>query len=292
MLRSMTGYGRAQGELEGRTLVVEVKSVNHRYRDISLRLPRRYNPLESRIRELVGSKFVRGRLEIYLSSQEGESGLVVPELNIPVVDRYREMFLQLQERYGIKERTSLMHLLSLPEVIVYREKELDPEREWALLEKLIGSALQELNDMRLKEGALLLADMEPRLQEMRLRLQEIEALSPQVVTLCQERLSRRLAEMARGIEVDPGRMAQEMAFFADRYDITEEIVRLRSHMDQFAQVLHQDGPVGRKLEFILQEMHREINTISSKAADSQIAQHAVEFKTDLERLREQVQNIE
>jgi uncharacterized protein (TIGR00255 family) len=292
MLRSMTGYGRAQDQWEGRTLIVEVKSVNHRYRDINLRLPRRYNPLESRIKGLVESKYMRGRLELYLNSKDGETGLVEPELNITLADRYREMFVQLQERYCIQDHLSIYHLLSLPDVIIYREKELDQEREWALLEQLISKALLELNEMRAKEGSLLLADMETRIQEMRIRLENIEALSPLVVTQFQERLSRRMTELARGIEIDQVRLAQEVAFFADRCDITEEIVRLKSHMDQCAQVLHQCGPVGKKLEFILQEMHREINTIGSKASDSQIAQHVIDFKADLERLREQVQNIE
>jgi len=289
----MTGYGRAQGEMDGRTIIVEVKSVNHRYRDINIRTPRRYNPLESRIRELVGSKFARGRLELYLNSQDAKPGLVMPELNIPLADRYNKMFYQLLERYGIHNQLSIFHLLSLPDVIIYREKDLDLDREWALLERLIGRALQELDNMRLKEGGLLLADMKSRIQEMKIRLQEIEELAPLVITSYQERLSKRLTEMTRDIEIDPDRVAQEIAFFADRCDITEETVRLDSHIVQFNQVLYNNnGTVGRKLEFILQEMHREINTIGSKASDSQISTCVVEFKTDLERLREQVQNIE
>ncbi len=288
----MTGYGRAQGELEGRTLIVEVKSVNYRYKDINLRLPRRYNPLELRIRELVGSKFERGRLELSLNSREGELGLVVPEINIPLVDHYHDMFFQLRERFGLQEQMSTFQLLSLPNVIIYREKELNPEEGWAVLERLINCAMEELDEMRLKEGGMLLADIESRLQELKTLLQEIKARSHLVVTFCHDRLSKRLAEMTKGIEIDPVRLAQELAFFADRCDISEEIVRLRSHIDQFAQVLNQDGPVGRKLDFILQEMHREINTIGSKASDSQISLHVVEFKNELERLREQVHNIE
>ncbi|MBW2149022.1 MAG: YicC family protein [Deltaproteobacteria bacterium] len=292
MIRSMTGYGRAQGELEGRTLIVEVKSVNHRYKDINVRLPRRYNPLEHRIRELLGEKLDRGRLDLSLNSREGELAPAVPEINVPLVDRYHEMIVQLRERYGLQEQMTAFQLLSLPDVIVYQEKELNPAEEWPVLERLIHCAMEELDDMRLKEGGSLLADIESRLREMKARLKEIEARSPLVVTQCHDRLSERLAEMTKGIEIDPIRLAQELAFFADRCDISEEIVRLRSHMDQFAQVLNQESPLGRKLDFILQEMHREINTIGSKASDSEIALRVVEFKTDLERLREQVQNIE
>ncbi|MBW2308179.1 MAG: YicC family protein [Deltaproteobacteria bacterium] len=292
MIRSMTGYGRAQGELEGRTLIVEVKSVNHRYKDINVRLPRRYNSLEHRIRELLGEKLDRGRLDLSLNSREGELAPAVPEINVPLVDRYHEMIVQLRERYGLQEQMTAFQLLSLPDVIVYQEKELNPAEEWPVLERLIHCAMEELDDMRLKEGGSLLADIESRLREMKARLKEIEARSPLVVTQCHDRLSERLAEMTKGIEIDPIRLAQELAFFADRCDISEEIVRLRSHMDQFAQVLNQESPLGRKLDFILQEMHREINTIGSKASDSEIALRVVEFKTDLERLREQVQNIE
>jgi len=292
MIRSMTGYGRAQGELEGRTLIVEVKSVNHRYKDINVRLPRRYNSLEHRIRELLGEKLDRGRLDLSLNSREGELTPAVPEINVPLVDRYHEMIVQLRERYGLQEQMTAFQLLSLPDVIVYQEKELNPAEEWPVLERLIHCAMEELDDMRLKEGGSLLADIESRLREMKARLKEIEARSPLVVTQCHDRLSERLAEMTKGIEIDPIRLAQELAFFADRCDISEEIVRLRSHMDQFAQVLNQESPLGRKLDFILQEMHREINTIGSKASDSEIALRVVEFKTDLERLREQVQNIE
>jgi len=288
----MTGYGRAQGQWEGRTFIVELKSVNHRYRDINLRLPRRYSPLEPRFRDLVENKYVRGRLELYLNSKDGEAGLVEPEINIPLADCYHKMCLQLQERYGIQEHLSVFHLLTLPDVVIHRDKELDPEKEWTFLEQLTSAALLELNDMRAKEGGLLFADMESRVQEMKTRLGQIENLSSLVVDMCHQRLSRRMAELTSGMEIDPLRVAQEVAFFADRCDITEEIVRLRSHMDQCAQVLQEDGPVGRKLDFILQEMNREINTIGSKASDSQITQHVIEFKTDLERLREQVQNIE
>jgi uncharacterized protein (TIGR00255 family) len=292
----MTAYGRGEAEADGLKWVVEMRTVNHRFLDLNLNLPRRLWALEDRLRRLIKGKIARGRVDVQLSWEAvGEKPLTL-RLDHTLAAEARSCLQDLARFCDEPEPVRLKHLLAFAEVIVPREgeaKEMDPEAAWTGVSQAVAQALEMLDEMRLREGAALAADLEKNLDLIRREADTIAARSGDLPQQWRERVAGRLAELFQeSPPVDETRLAQEVALMAERRDVSEELARLDSHLAQFQQTLGAGGPVGRKQEFLLQEMLREANTIGSKAGDLGISQSVLEIKGALERLREQVQNVE
>lgn len=293
MIKSMTGFGRSQINENGYAMICEIKGVNHRYFDPHIRISRRYGSLEEKVKEELKHKLNRGRLEISINIEKtGES-----ERNIKVdkglAMAYYKSLKDLAEYLDISADIRLIDLFRLPDVYNLQDVEEDLDLTWQVLQKCINVALDSLVDMRIKEGQNLMQDMLTRNDFILSRVEKLELRSPVVAQDYQEKLRNRIVEMINQPVVDEARILQEAAIFADRASITEEIVRLKSHVKQFNEVLNNgDEAVGRKCDFLIQEMFREINTVASKANDIEMSQIVVEVKAELEKIREQLQNIE
>lgn len=292
MLRSMTGYGRGEASSGGVTVLVELRSVNNRFRDLQVRCPREYMPLEPRVTQVLKEPFRRGRVDCFVRRSVSDGAQVVqvdPELArqyLLAVDTLRANVKGLAD-----DRPSLSFVLDKPGVLTVTEAEVDVMREWSVVETALTAAVEDLLAMRKTEGAALADDLAKHLTELR-------GLTAQVELACDgihERLYARLDARIRRLlsdRVDQNRLAQEAAVLADKADVSEEVARLRSHCDQFQEALSATEPVGRRLEFLLQELHREVNTIGSKAAEHPVSQRVVDMKSVLERMREQSANVE
>ncbi len=294
MIKSMTGYGRAESVFENKKLVVEIKSLNHRFLEIYIRLPNAFSLLELDIKKRMSDRISRGRVEvnIRLDSEQGASSEPELGLNRPLLRRYYDVLTEIKQEFSLKDEITLDTIAGFKDIIVQVEKGPDLVEIWGKLEGALDEAVDALTTMRKKEGEILFNDLSARLGILAGALDAIEARSPQVPLEYQKRLADRVKELTGGISLDESRLAQEVAIMAERSDITEEIVRFGSHMDQLRDMLNSDEPVGRKLDFLLQELNREVNTIGSKTNDIDIARNVVEVKSELSRLREQVQNIE
>ena len=292
MIRSMTGYGRGGEAISLGRLSVEARSTNHRYLDISLKLPKKLSPLEARIKDVVKSHFSRGRLDISLAMDSEEKDQFTLEPNIDVAQMYVQALQSLKAKLDIQGEVTLDLVARAKDIITPKEVEGDIDTCWEEVSKVLLSCLQALEEMREREGRSLVIDLEQRLKRITSHIKEVKVRSPSVLEAYRKRLANRVAEMTGGMEVDRWRLHQEIAYFADRSDINEELVRIDSHLKQFGEMLKSDEPIGRKMEFLLQEIHREVNTISAKANDVVISQRVVEIKGELEKMREQIQNIE
>ena len=292
MIRSMTGYGSAELERDGQRLAAEVRSVNHRFCEVSIRAPKLVSLFEDQIRQLVQERFSRGKITISISwSGVGESGEVL-SLNLPVVERYVSILQQLRDRYGLSAELNVGTLATLPDVFTWEHAALSDEQTWSLVKALVNQACDNMNMMKAREGEALARDLDKRLKILREELDRVVERAPFRPKEAKERLMSRLKVMLDDVEMDPARIAQELALMADRLDCTEECVRLSAHLDQFRSLMEGPELAGRKLNFLLQEMNREANTIGSKANDVEIAHAVVVMKDEVERLREQVQNVE
>lgn len=291
MVISMTGFGRSKIKSADCAVIVEMKSVNHRFSEFQIRMPRPLMKIEDKIKKELSTYIQRGRVELFVII-EGE-GLVHRKLQADwkLIEELVGLTEQLSEKYGLRGELDLKGLLQRPDFITIEES----EEENSSLEKLVleaaASAAARLHDMRRLEGRELEKDLLRLLDSVEQRLSLIKERAPFVVQAYCQRLERRMKELAAAA-LDEDRLAAEVAVFADKSDIHEECIRLESHIQQFRQVLEQEGPIGRKLDFMIQEMNREVNTIGSKANDSMISTNVVELKTNLEKMREQVQNIE
>ncbi|MGD0021315.1 MAG: YicC/YloC family endoribonuclease [Smithellaceae bacterium] len=291
MIKSMTGYGRAEEVFQGRHIVVEAKSVNHRFLEISLRLPSVFLPLELEYKKKIGEKFKRGRIEVFIRLEEG-GGASETGLNLDVAHNYFNILNRLKKEFGFKEAINLKMLTGFRDIFsAETEPQLSPDflRQ---VETSLQDALKMLMKMRQEEGFALCRDMEGRLESIKDILKAINLRAPQVVLEYQRRLTEKIRDLTRGCELDDIRLAQEVALMAEKSDITEEIVRLQSHLSQFTVLLQSDEAEGKKIDFLLQEMNREINTIGSKSNDAEITRQVIETKSELGKLREQAQNIE
>jgi uncharacterized protein (TIGR00255 family) len=292
----MTAYGRGEVETARQKWVVELKSVNHRFLELSLNLPRRFWALEDRFRKLIKGRLSRGRVDMQLSWESLAETSLTLKLDKAMVAEVRGVLEDIRQIGSTPESLRLEHFLHFSDLIVAREQanqDLEMEETWEVASQAVNQALDLLEEMRVTEGAALAADLAANLEDIRREVDKIGVQAPLLPQLWRERVAARLAELfPEGAPVDETRLAQEVALMAERRDLAEELARLESHLAQFQQTLGSDVPVGRKQEFLLQEMLREANTIGSKANDLAISQAVLEIKGSLERLREQVQNIE
>jgi len=293
VIRSMTGFGRGEAERGGRVLIAETRSVNHRFLEMSMRLPRGLQMFEPKLRSRLEERVGRGKLSLTVSwkGQREDGGTLIVDLDL--AERYVNALRDFRNRFGFREPVTLQQVSSMPDLFKWVEPELDPEESWVQLVDVTDRALEELVRMRELEGETLAKDFRLRLARVAEALSVIETRAPQRVVEAKDRLRARVVELLKDTAtVDEERLILEAAFQAERMDCTEECVRLRSHLDQTALCLVEGGPVGRKLNFIAQEMHREANTIGAKAQDTVIATQVIVLKEEIEILREQVQNVE
>jgi uncharacterized protein (TIGR00255 family) len=292
MIKSMTGYGRGEWQGEGRRVEVEVKSFNHRYLDISLRLPRGLASLESQVRNFIKQRLSRGRVEFFVQVDNSSLPEQKLELDVALAKDLHFALQSLKEVLGIPGEIRIETMANFKDIFGHKEVEIDLEKEWTFLQGALEGALNGLEKMRSREGLTLREDFLCRLQTIEEMIGAIEGKAPGVLRASHDRLAERVRELSGALSIDEGRLAQEVAYLAERSDITEELVRIRSHLNQFREMLDRPEPMGRKLEFLLQEINREANTIGSKASDAGMAQVIVGVKSELEKMREQVQNVE
>ncbi|MGI6491571.1 MAG: YicC/YloC family endoribonuclease [Pelotomaculum sp.] len=292
MIKSMTGFGRGEAVAAGKKFTFELKAVNHRYSEIVLRLPRSLQALEDRIRKIIQASVARGRVDGYLSMEDcGEKSATV-KVDKALAEAYYNAMKELQETLGISEEIQLKQLVSLPGVLVVVEPEEDIEEWWPAVQAAVEAAVAQLVHMRTVEGAQLAKDLYDRVEQLNILNRNIMARSPLVVEEYRERLASRLNDFISDGTLTAERLCAEAAVFAERSSIVEENIRLESHLQQMKSSLNAEEPIGRKLDFLIQEMNREINTIASKANDLEISKAVVEAKSELEKIREQIQNIE
>jgi uncharacterized protein (TIGR00255 family) len=294
MIKSMTGYGRAETALEGRNVVIEIKSLNHRNLEVHVRLPAFLGFLEMDIKKRIQEKISRGRVEIGMKveAEPGANGGEKLSVNLPLIREYHALLNNIKEELGLQDEITLNLIARLKNGIYVSDLEIDPDEAWKTIHGALDEAVDSLLKMKEKEGELLYSDFVERLALTEGYIQKLEVRAPVVALEYRDRLRERIGELAQGIEIDESRLSQEIAILAEKSDITEETVRLTSHMVQFREMIQEGGATGRKLDFLLQEMHREINTIGSKSNDLEISSNVIEIKTELAKLREQVQNIE
>jgi uncharacterized protein (TIGR00255 family) len=288
----MTGFGRAEGETTLGRVVVESRSVNHRYCDINTKLPKRLSFFESRIKEIIRSQVSRGRIDVSLRLDTVGEEKVQLSVDLELAQQYYRVFQDLREKLQLKDEVTLNLLAGAKDLITAKEESGDIEPYWQEILPILKQSFKNMDDMKRLEGESLTKDLKQRLEHIAQQLQIIKQQFPSHLKANLSRLHERLRSLLEGMEIDPLRFQQEIAFLAERTDITEEIVRAESHLAQFSSLLEGNEPVGRKMDFLLQEIHREVNTVSSKANDAEISQRVVEMKSELEKIREQVQNIE
>jgi len=292
MLKSMTGYGRAESSKGALEFSVEIRSGNNRFREIILRLPQSLQPSEDRIRSIVSSRLRRGRIELSIQIKDnGDKGLNL-ELNRPLVRAYAAIFNELNEELGCKQPIDLSFFSQLKDTIIVKQDSVDLERIWPDLKDVLDKALLSLETMRMDEGKALEEDFLVRLNRIKGDIEEIRNRAKVTVEEYRDKLIQKINKLIEGIDIAEDRLMQEVALMADRSDITEELIRVESHLEQFRSYMNQDDVIGRRLDFLLQEINREVNTMASKAADSFVSQLVVDIKAELERLREQIQNVE
>jgi len=288
----MTGYGRGSAAEGGRTVQVEVRSINSRFLDLSLRLPRALAARENEAKELVRRRISRGKISVIVTlTGQGDNGIPV-RVNAPAARSYYRLLKDLRKTLRIKETVKLAYLLEFPEIFESGESDTDDDQQWRLAAAGLEAALEDLNSMRRQEGRELREDFRARIATLDRRIQSIEQLSRDQVPQERERLRSRISQLLEKEPVDEGRLEVELAILADRLDVTEECVRFRSHNKFFLEALDDPEPAGRRLNFLVQEMHRETNTIGSKSSATAIAHLVVGMKEELEKIREQLQNIE
>lgn len=295
MIKSMTGFGRAEVYDCGKACTLEVRSVNHRFLDISVRVPKNSAPIESEVKRIVQKRFARGRFDVAISfgeSAEGAEQGAALKVDSAAANQYVEALRHLKTYLALPGDITLELVASNKDLIRFERPEVDLDALWSMVEKALVQALNSLEEMRRKEGETLCRDITARLDAIGLQVAACEARLPQIVLEYRTRLKKRTEEALATIEIDPARLEAEVVIFTDRSDVSEEIVRLKGHIEHFKRFLILNEPTGRRLDFLIQEMHKEVNTISSKVGDLEISRLVVEVKGGLEKIREQVQNVE
>ena len=291
-LLSMTGYGSAKGSVEGQEITVELKSVNNRYLDCSVRLPRNFLFAEDTVKQAVSAGVSRGKVDVFVSAQAPQDSGTVVSVNEELARGYRDAVARIAETLGLESGLNAFSLARFPDVLTVERRELDKDKAAAALSEITAKAVEEFNAMREREGERLRRDMLGKLETIEELVSVVEERSPQTVKEYRERLEARLRDILADRSLDEQRVITEAAIFADRTAVDEETVRLRSHIAQFRTMLEEGSPIGRKMDFLVQEFNRESNTIGSKCSDASLAKVVVDLKSEIEKIREQLQNVE
>lgn len=294
-MKSMTGYGRGESQREGRIFTVEIKTVNHRYFEPSIRMSRKLAPLEGYLRSVLKERIARGKTDVFVTYENHSEEQGEVWINSARLGEYLTALRREGEKYGLQDDLTLSQVLRMPEVLSAQDLEEDEDLLKSLLTEATEQALSSLDEMREKEGASLKKDLEEKISALAASREKIAVRAPLVVQEYRERLYARIRELLDQEtlrEADSSRLEQEITIFSDRCCIDEELTRLNSHFSQFRQIMNQQGPVGRKLDFLTQELNRETNTIASKSNDLEITREALAMKNEIEKIREQIQNLE
>ena len=291
-LLSMTGYGSAKGSVEGQEITIELKSVNNRYLDCSVRLPRNFLFAEDTVKQAVSAGVSRGKVDVFVSAQASQDSGTVVSVNEELARGYRDAVARIGETLGLESGLNAFSLARFPDVLTVERRELDKDKAAAALSDITAKAVEEFNAMREREGERLRRDMLGKLETIEGLVSVVEERSPQTVKEYRERLEARLRDILADRSLDEQRVITEAAIFADRTAVDEETVRLRSHIAQFRTMLEEGSPIGRKMDFLVQEFNRESNTIGSKCSDASLAKVVVDLKSEIEKIREQLQNVE
>ena len=292
MIKSMTGYGRGEAVLHGRPITVEVRSVNNRYLDCTIKLPRIYVFAEDAMKSAVQSHISRGKVDVFVTIGPSENGDVSISVNRPMADGYYAALCALRDAYGLKDDISVSMLARFQDVFLVEKNQEDLEAVSADICSVLELALKDFDAMRLREGEKLGQDVLSRADTIEGLVSKVEVRSPGIVADYRARLSAKMAEVLQNTQLDESRILTEAAIYADKVAVDEETVRLRSHLSQLRHLLQQDGAIGRKLDFLIQEFNREANTIGSKCNDIETAGYVVDIKAEIEKIREQIQNME
>lgn len=291
-MKSMTGYGRAKEERDGKTITVELRAVNHRYLDCTVKAPRQYGFLDDAVKKAAAARIARGKVEIFVGVEVEEGGDVAVTVNHQLAKRYLDALHDLSETYGLRDDVTVTTLAKLPDVLGSERIEQDAEAMTRDVLAVFDKACDGFNQMRQREGEKLAEDVRGRCAAIERMVGEVETRSPERVKEYREKLLARMQEVLADTSIDETRILTEAAIYADKTAVDEETVRLRSHLQQMDGMLKETQPVGRKLDFLVQEMNREANTIGSKAGDVAMARIVVDIKSEIEKIREQIQNIE
>jgi uncharacterized protein (TIGR00255 family) len=292
MLKSMTGFGAGRARVGDEEFSVELRSLNHKFCEVKARLPRELSTLEPIVSKQVKDRLARGSVELLVKRQTATASGTVPMVDVALAREYMRAFRELAAALGTSADITWAQVASQPGVVKLEEKGMDLESATQAVHAALEQALTALEQMRQVEGEAIRADLDARMKLIEGWSREVAALAPKAVEDYQQRLSERVAELARGVAVDPQRLAQEVAMFAERTDIAEEVTRLASHLEQFRALMASNEPAGRRMDFLVQEMHREVNTTGSKSQHAEISARVVSMKAEVERIREQVQNVE
>lgn len=292
MIKSMTGFGRCELVRDSRKFTVEVKSVNHRYLDVNIRMPKKLNFFESSIRSLLKQYAARGKVDLFISYEDSAQNQVALKYNEALAAEYLDCFRKMEEQFGLENDIRVSALSRYPEVITMEEQAVDEEELWSLLKETLEGAFTQFVETRITEGENLKKDLLEKLDGILEDVEAIEKRSPEIVKEYREKLEEKVQELLGDTQIDENRLATEIVLFADKICTDEELVRLRSHVLHMKATLDEESGIGRKLDFIAQEMNREANTILSKANDLDVSNHAINLKTEIEKIREQIQNIE
>lgn len=292
MLKSMTGFGRCEISENNRKIIVEMKSVNHRYMDIAIKMPKKFNLFESSIRNLLNTYMKRGKVDVYITCEELSESNYSLTYHPEMAQQYMKYFREMEEQFSIENDITVSRLSRYPEVFTMEEQKLNEEEVFLQLEKTIKGAAEQFVETRAREGENLKRDLLEKLQNMAVFVEQIEKRSPEVMDEHQNRLADKVQDLLQDTAIDQNRLLAEVVIYADKTCLDEEIVRLKSHIETMAYTLEQGGAVGRKLDFIIQEMNREANTVLSKSNDLLVSEQGINLKTEIEKIREQIQNIE
>lgn len=292
MVKSMTGFGRFEVSEAERKMTVEIKSVNHRYLDLNVKMPKKLNFFETAIRNLLKEYIERGKVDVFITYEDYSENNVCIKYNRDVAKEYLTYIRKMQKEFGLKEDFGAATLSKYPEVLVMEEQEVNEEELWKILETALRKAAEQFTNSRIQEGEHLKKDLTAKLDNMLKNVSFIETRSPEILSEYRAKLTNKVKELLTDTSIEESRILTEVTIFADKICVDEETVRLRSHVDHMKKDLQAGGSLGRKLDFLAQEMNREANTILSKANDLTISEYGIELKTDIEKVREQIQNIE
>lgn len=292
MIKSMTGFGRSEIVKGNRKISVEIKSVNHRYLEAGIKMPKKLNVFESRMRDLLKKYATRGKIDIFINYEDDSESQVNLKFNQNIADEYMAIFNNMSEKYNLKNDMTVGGLARFPEVITMDEVQEDEEELWHFIEEAMKAALEQFVNTRILEGENLKKDLLGKLDHMEELVAFVEKRSPEIMKEYRSKLESKVKELLGDTTIDESRIATEVIIYADKICVDEETVRLRSHIEHAGKCLNEDGGIGRKMDFIAQEMNREANTTLSKANDIEISNAAIDLKTGIEKVREQIQNIE